>query len=79
MWDLSQYTIGNLAFNSFLQNLSKEKTWASRIVLKIFCKFFFVHLVIGDLEKPTIRSIAKGSTRGLLWLKSKEIKILKDL
>ena len=43
---------GDLAFKSFLESLSKTKTWASKTAFKICYKFFSVYLAMKDLTKP---------------------------
>ena len=67
MWGLSQYTSGDLAFNGFLWCLSEGRAQASRTVLKILYRFFYVYLVT-----RRVNGLTKGSTRALSWLDSGE-------
>ena len=64
MWDLPQYTSSNLVFNGFSQSLSKKGTWASKTILRIFCRSFSVYLAIRGLEGL----IAGELTRLLSWV-----------
>lgn len=49
-------TSGNSAFNSCLRGPSEEGTWASKIVLRIFCRFLSTYLAIKDFKGPIIGS-----------------------
>ena len=64
MQDLPQYTSDNLAFNNFLQSLLEGEAQASKTVLRIFCKSFFIYLVTKSSKRSITRSIK------LLWLES---------
>lgn len=44
----------NLVFNNFLLGPLEGETWASRIVLRIFCSFSSVYLAAAGSEKPII-------------------------
>lgn len=79
MWDLPQYILGYLAFNNFLQSLSKRGVQVSRIVLKILCKSSFIYLAIEDLKRLITGSIIRRSTKSLLWLDSRNNKDFKRL
>ena len=60
MWDLSGYTLGDLAFNGFLYGPSKEGAWAFKIVVRILYRSSFVYLAAEDLKKPIIGSTVRG-------------------
>ena len=66
MWDLSQYTFGDLAFNNFSQGLSEKGAQASKTVLKIFCRSFSIDLIIKGPEKIVIELTIEESIKSLL-------------
>ena len=47
---------GNLAFNGCLKSPFKGEAWASRTVLRIFCRFSSIYLATRDLERLTMGS-----------------------
>lgn len=60
--------LGNLAFKSFLQDLSKRKTRIFKSFLKIFYKSFFIYSAMKGSQKATIGLKIGKSIKGLSWL-----------